>query len=769
VFHLTIDVGTGNPGAIGMRFHTSNMGSVYDVAIRSSDPEQLGAAGLDLTAPGPGPGLVKNVEIEGFDVGIQCLDMPSFCMTFEHITLKNQRHLGIYVERLPVAIRGLKSFNAVPVLCNGDLDREFHGWGFVCLVDADLRADGGYSHFPAIENLGDCGLFVRNLSTEGYPAAIRSAAGRTTIGIPGPRVEEFSSHGVLSVLPGAAQSSLNLPIEETPEPPWGDPADWASVADYLSEAEMAERTVECADALQKAIDSGKSTVYFPNGSYRIAKTVYVRDNAILLMDRSGDTEAVYTLPKPQDGYWLHEPRPLRPRVREPVVPDHSDPTEATGRLVLADVLHGRSVEGVGPGEIKKLLVLELLPKPVGFGGVPHAMSWWGTLNFERILGTVPVEPDGSAHFEVPALRPIFFVALDENDMSVKRMQSFLSVMPGETLGCAGCHEQRTDTPRSLSKTALTALKRGPSPIAPIDDVPDLMDFPRDIQPILDEHCLRCHNDRRRDGGVNLSGDYGPIYSHAYWTLFVRGQVVDGRKGLGNRPPRTIGSSASRLMKLLDGSHYDAKPSPLQQKTIRLWIETGATYAGTYAALSTGNLYQGRIFLDFELGGDFAKILARRCGGCHRDELELQAKPTWDVHHIRKVRPRDVRFSEHLIYNFSRPERSLSLMAPLSREAGGDGLCKSPDASGEPDRPVVVFHDTRDADYQALLALIRTGKERLDERKRFDMPDFRPNEHYVREMQKYGVLPADLGPNDPVDPYATDRAYWQSLRHEGSAQ
>ena len=88
-------------------------------------------------------------------------------------------------------------------------------------------------------------------------------------------------------------------------------------------------------------------------------------------------------------------------------------------------------------------MLETLPKPVNDSGKMPPMSFGGTYTLERVLGTVPVEPDGSAYLEVPALRSLFFVALDEHDNSVKRMQSFLTVMPGETTSCVGCHEQRT--------------------------------------------------------------------------------------------------------------------------------------------------------------------------------------------------------------------------------------------------------------------------------------------------------------------------------------
>jgi len=268
VHNLTIDTGTGNPGAIGMRYHTSNQGAVTNVLIRSGDPQRLGAVGLDLTAPAPGPGLIKNVHIEGFDVGIECRRMPGFCMTFEHITLRNQRKVGIVTERLPFSIRGLKSTNSVPAL------RIAGSWGFVSLVDAEL--EGGSPDLAAIENVQDGGLFVRNLATKGYQVAIRSTVGRVTTTIWGPKVAEFSSHRVLSVLPGAATVSLNLPIEETPVVPWGDPKDWASVTDYLTAEQRQQRRIDVADALQKAIDSGKPTVYFPNGSYVINKTIHVR-------------------------------------------------------------------------------------------------------------------------------------------------------------------------------------------------------------------------------------------------------------------------------------------------------------------------------------------------------------------------------------------------------------------------------------------------------------------------------------------------------------
>lgn len=280
VYNLTIDTGAGNPGAKGMKFHTSNRGTVRDVLIRSGDPKRIGPVGLDLAANGPGPGLIKNVRVEGFDVGIGILegldsagnpiDLKGFNMTFEHVELVGQTVVGIGNVDLPIAIRGLKSTNRVPALRNAT------SFSFVTLVDALL--EGGSPETPAIENVKDGGLLARNITVGGYQVAVRSTVGGTTTSIPGPKVEEFSSHGVRSVLPGAAGTSLNLPVEETPELPWGDvDSDWASVADYKRPESS------WGDAAQRAVDSGRSTVYFPHGTYTIDRTIHVRGNVRRIM------------------------------------------------------------------------------------------------------------------------------------------------------------------------------------------------------------------------------------------------------------------------------------------------------------------------------------------------------------------------------------------------------------------------------------------------------------------------------------------------------
>jgi hypothetical protein len=470
-----------------------------------------------------------------------------------------------------------------------------------------------------------------------------------------------------------------------------------------------------------------------------------RDRRLWVIDGEGKAEAFHALPKALERLEIHEPRPLVSRPREPIIAPRTDWSEPTGRLVLADVTHGRRMEGVEEGEITELLVLETLPKPVNFSGTMEPISLGGTFTLPRVLGTVPVEPDGSMYIEVPALRPLFFVALDSDGLAVKRMQSFVSVMPGETTSCSGCHEDRTDTARF--KPDLLATQKPAAPITPIDGVPEVFDFPRDIQPILDKHCIRCHNWKDYKGRAVLTGGHGPRYSHGYATLLVRGQVTHGRDANGNLPPRAVGSASSPLMMKVLEKHHGAALSPHEINMIRLWIESGVPYAGTYAALGTG-------MVDIRMDAD---ACARRCGSCHRAKDKRRPWKAFRTH-------------EELLVNLTRPRRSMVLLAPLAKEAGGLDLCTRPTkAKGMTPAKKPVFADTSDADYRKLLASLEALKQAHDHRSRFDLAGFRPNEHYLREMKRYGVLPDDFDPAaDPVDPYETDRAYWRLFWYDPPA-
>ena len=505
------------------------------------------------------------------------------------------------------------------------------------------------------------------------------------------------------------------------------------------------------------------------------------DGTLVLMDDQGGRQEIFRLPDAdlRAGMHLHEPRPLLARVREPVIPDRVNLAEASGHLVLSDIYEGRNLPGVKRGDIKKLLVLETLPMPIHFTGGMDPISYGGTFTLERILGTVPVEEDGSAYLELPALRSLFFVALDEHDRSVKRMQSFLTVQPGETTSCVGCHEQRTMAPgRSIPLAPLAALRHPPSRIQPVAGVPEVIDFPRDIQPILDALCVDCHGYEKttaggpRAGRLVLSGDRGPMFSHSYYMLTVAGLFADGRNlARSDYPPRALGTSASRLLKDVDGGHYGAKASPIQLRRLELWIETGAAYPGTYAALGSGMIGGYRENQEVDTDQNWpttqagAKVLRRRCAGCHEHPSRLLPLSLADERGVSFWQPsmNDPRLntSRHIVFNLSRPEKSLILLAPLAESAGGWGLCKDP-ANGQ---KATVLSGTNDPDYQVLLAFCQAGKAQLERVRRFDMSGFRPRPEWVREMKRYGILDAETPVDGELDVYATEQSYWRSLWYQ----
>lgn len=503
---------------------------------------------------------------------------------------------------------------------------------------------------------------------------------------------------------------------------------------------------------------------------RISKTLYrdpypisedcfiaATNNGIDVIDASGRSSRLFTFKGT-----MHEPRPLIKRPRQRIIPPRTDPAKPTGTLILADVYLGRNMEGIKRGEIKKLLVLETLPKPLNYGTrmwdfIP--ISHGGTFTLERILGTVPVEPDGSAYFELPANRPLFFIALDENNSSVKRMHSFLNVMPGETLSCIGCHEKRVKTPHQTLAGTRMAMQRPPSRITPVPGVPFMIDFPRHIQPILDKHCVKCHNPDKPRGRVLLNGDHASVYSVSYFTLTSLGLVSDGRNLRGNTAPRKVGDSASPLMKMLDGTHHGAKLTQTEIEMIRNWIHVGAPYTGTAAALGTGMIRPDNLPAGYDSARHQAQVAyRRRCKQCHGN-MPILHKYTIAGDNNEGFR------NTHLAYNLTRLEKSPILLAPLARKAGGWGMQKR-NANGKPIGEIVeIFQDPNDPDYHAILNYIEMGRLCLEQNKRWDMPGYKPHPFYIREMKRYGILPETFDrAKDDIDVFQVDRRYWQSSWH-----
>lgn len=255
IFDMTFNVGKNNPGAVGVDFNASNTGAMENVKIVSDDGQ--GAAGLDLTRE-VGSCLIKNVSITGFDIGIKSAS-ALYNITLENIKLENQNVVGIDNKDIVLSIRKLTSDNSVPAIINsGD-------WpGPLVLIDSELR--GGSLDTVAIKNSSN--ILVRNVKVQGYKAAIESGDRLITDST----VKEFISTAPISLFDSPPQT-LDLPIKETPTFVDNDLTHWANVEDYGAKRDDDQ---DDSKGIQKAIDSGKATIYFPYGNYHVDKTIKIQ-------------------------------------------------------------------------------------------------------------------------------------------------------------------------------------------------------------------------------------------------------------------------------------------------------------------------------------------------------------------------------------------------------------------------------------------------------------------------------------------------------------
>jgi len=248
-FDLTINTGSGNPGAIGINYISNNVGCIENVAIVSGAGS--GLVGLDMTRQWPGPCLVRNLEVNGFEYGIKVAN-SEYGPTFENITLVNQSTAGLYNDGNICAIHGLNSSGAQPAIVNAA------SWGYIILLDGLMQ--GGNPGGTAINNAGY--VYLRNVTAQGFGFALAS---RST-DVPNSPISEYASDSVVSLFP-SPQHSLRLPVEATPVSDEGDSAQWAAIDGGQWYGDTRAWTA--------AFTSGKSTVWFRPGVYLCSLAVDV--------------------------------------------------------------------------------------------------------------------------------------------------------------------------------------------------------------------------------------------------------------------------------------------------------------------------------------------------------------------------------------------------------------------------------------------------------------------------------------------------------------
>lgn len=214
------------------------------------------------------------------------------------------------------------------------------------------------------------------------------------------------------------------------------------------------------------------------------------------------------LVKEQEDYALLEPIPFRPRKRPPVIPSKVDLQRQDAVVYMEDVYAGPGLKGVPRGAVKKLRLFTYHFGYQKHAGISHRVGADGPWEPKRVLGTVPVEADGSALFRVPANTPISFQPLDAEGRALQLMRSWSTAMSGETVSCVGCHEGQNSGP---SNRATLATKHNPVEISPWRGPTRGFSFPHEVQPVLDKYCVGCHNGSSQPDGrtiCDLRGDQG---------------------------------------------------------------------------------------------------------------------------------------------------------------------------------------------------------------------------------------------------------------------
>jgi hypothetical protein len=324
--------------------------------------------------------------------------------------------------------------------------------------------------------------------------------------------------------------------------------------------------------------------------------------AIVLLDIFGNEIELYAeLPG------CYDPMPLGQRPPPPVIPVRRVYTNAPGRIYVQDVYVGTHMEGVKRGDVKSLRVVESGEKRswnaepwTGQYGYAPGTQWppvnWGDLGNKRVLGTVPVDADGSAYFECPPHAFVFFQLLDAKGRMIQTMRSGALVQPGELQGCIGCHENRVrQTPVNANPIA---LQHAAVPLRGWHGRKEFFSYARDVQPVWDRNCIRCHDYGKPAGAkLLLCGDRAMTFSASYKDLFLK--HVINCLGTGRAPilqPYAWGSNRSKLVETLDKGHHDVRLTPEEMDTIVTWIDLNGPYYPTYDCAYPENL-AGRCPLD----------------------------------------------------------------------------------------------------------------------------------------------------------------------------
>ena len=276
----------------------------------------------------------------------------------------------------------------------------------------------------------------------------------------------------------------------------------------------------------------------------------------------------------------------------PAIPDRVKLNEKEATIFIQDIYEGEGLRGIPRGTVKEL---RLHAYEYAYVKTRSDHNWHGIQSgwdIKRLLGTVPVEEDGSAIFKVPANTPISIQPIDKDGVAVQWMRSWVTGQPGEVVSCIGCHEDQNQIP--IPKRVMASQKAAVPLKAPEGGVRSFT-FDLEIQPILDRACIACHNGEGKAfdlrGGKKDKLGYGTSYLNIHPYVHRQG----GEGDMVVLQPYEYHPNTSELVRILKKGHHNVKLTDAEWLKLYNWIDYNAPDKGYFDANVLGKEiipYQG---------------------------------------------------------------------------------------------------------------------------------------------------------------------------------
>ena len=276
----------------------------------------------------------------------------------------------------------------------------------------------------------------------------------------------------------------------------------------------------------------------------------------------------------------------------PAIPDRVKLNEKEATIFIQDIYEGEGLRGIPRGTVKEL---RLHAYEYAYVKTRSDHNWHGIQSgwdIKRLLGTVPVEEDGSAIFKVPANTPISIQPIDKDGVAVQWMRSWVTGQPGEVVSCIGCHEDQNQIP--IPKRVMASQKAAAPLKAPEGGVRSFT-FDLEIQPILDRACIACHNGEGKAfdlrGGKKDKLGYGTSYLNIHPYVHRQG----GEGDMVVLQPYEYHPNTSELVRILKKGHHNVKLTDAEWLKLYNWIDYNAPDKGYFDANVLGKEiipYQG---------------------------------------------------------------------------------------------------------------------------------------------------------------------------------